>query len=80
MPFDVGSGILSFLSAQAGAKRVVALEASSMAEKISIVRQAMIVMSVNELITRPAGQFVESRQSQSFLQRPDTGREGLGRG
>lgn len=34
---QVGSGILSFMSAQAGAKHVVALEASSMAEKMAIV-------------------------------------------
>ena len=32
-----GSGILSFLSAQAGAKHVVALEASTMADKMAIV-------------------------------------------
>jgi len=32
-----GSGILSFISAQAGAKQVVALEASSMAEKMAAV-------------------------------------------
>jgi predicted rRNA methylase YqxC with S4 and FtsJ domains len=32
-----GSGILSFMAAQAGAKLVLALEASSMADKISLV-------------------------------------------
>jgi ribosomal protein L11 methylase PrmA len=32
-----GSGILSYLSAQAGARHIVALEASSMAEKIALV-------------------------------------------
>lgn len=32
-----GSGILSYMSAQAGANQVIALEASSMAEKIEIV-------------------------------------------
>lgn len=32
-----GSGILSYMAAQAGAKEVIALEASSMAEKIQIV-------------------------------------------
>ncbi|ORY22514.1 S-adenosyl-L-methionine-dependent methyltransferase [Naematelia encephala] len=36
-----GSGVLSFMAAQAGAKEVIALEASSMAEKISVlVKQA----------------------------------------
>ncbi|WVQ78781.1 hypothetical protein IAT38_000872 [Cryptococcus sp. DSM 104549] len=35
-----GSGILSFMSAQAGAKHVIALEASSMAEKVSIMIKA----------------------------------------
>lgn len=34
----LGSGILSYMSAQAGANQVIALEASSMAEKIEIVR------------------------------------------
>jgi histone-arginine methyltransferase CARM1 len=33
-----GSGILSFMSAQAGAKQVIALEASSMADKMAVVR------------------------------------------
>lgn len=33
-----GSGILSYMAAQAGAKEVVALEASSMADKMQIVR------------------------------------------
>jgi histone-arginine methyltransferase CARM1 len=37
MELITGNGILSFLSAQAGAKRVVALEASSMADKMAIV-------------------------------------------
>jgi predicted RNA methylase len=32
-----GSGILSFISAQAGAKQVIALEASSMADKMAVV-------------------------------------------
>ena len=32
-----GSGILSFISAQAGAKQVLALEASSMADKMAVV-------------------------------------------
>ncbi|WVQ93458.1 hypothetical protein IAU59_000532 [Kwoniella sp. CBS 9459] len=35
-----GSGILSYMSAQAGAKEVIALEASSMAEKIDILLKA----------------------------------------
>ncbi|WVW80173.1 hypothetical protein I302_102150 [Kwoniella bestiolae CBS 10118] len=35
-----GSGILSYMSAQAGAKEVIALEASSMAEKIEILIKA----------------------------------------
>nr|XP_031862897.1 uncharacterized protein CI109_001371 [Kwoniella shandongensis]KAA5529969.1 hypothetical protein CI109_001371 [Kwoniella shandongensis] len=35
-----GSGILSYMSAQAGAKHVVALEASSMADKMSILVKA----------------------------------------
>ncbi|WWC87917.1 uncharacterized protein L201_002817 [Kwoniella dendrophila CBS 6074] len=35
-----GSGILSYMSAQAGAKEVIALEASSMAEKIDILVKA----------------------------------------
>ncbi|KIY33270.1 histone-arginine methyltransferase CARM1 [Cryptococcus gattii E566] len=35
-----GSGILSFMSAQAGANQVIALEASSMAEKIEIMVKA----------------------------------------
>lgn len=34
-----GSGILSYMCAQAGAKSVIALEASSMADKIQIVRE-----------------------------------------
>jgi len=33
----VGSGILSYMAAQAGAKEVIALEASSMADKIQTV-------------------------------------------
>lgn len=33
----VGSGILSFMSAQAGATQVIALEASSIADKLAIV-------------------------------------------
>ncbi|RXK35882.1 histone-arginine methyltransferase CARM1 [Tremella mesenterica] len=35
-----GSGILSYISAQAGAKHVIALEASTMAEKISVIVNA----------------------------------------
>lgn len=35
-----GSGILSFMSAQAGATHVIALEASSMAEKIQLVSRS----------------------------------------
>lgn len=38
-----GSGILSYMSAQAGANQVIALEASSMAEKIEIVRRSLFV-------------------------------------
>ncbi|CAD6579793.1 MAG: hypothetical protein TREMPRED_002570 [Tremellales sp. Tagirdzhanova-0007] len=43
-----GSGILSFLAAQAGAKHVIALEASNIAEKISI-----IVNSANHGTSNP---------------------------
>lgn len=39
-----GSGILSYMSAEAGANQVIALEASSMAEKIEIV----CIVSKNE--------------------------------
>jgi len=38
-----GSGILSFISAQAGAKQVIALEASSMADKMAVVSLVAIV-------------------------------------
>ena len=37
VPLIPGSGILSFISAQAGAKQVIALEASSMADKMAVV-------------------------------------------
>lgn len=41
-----GSGILSFMSAQAGAKQVIALEASSMADKMAVVsRSRYLLMS-----------------------------------
>jgi hypothetical protein len=40
---EIGSGILSFMSAQAGASHVIALEASSMAEKVSLVGPAVLV-------------------------------------
>nr|ODN89259.1 histone-arginine methyltransferase CARM1 [Cryptococcus depauperatus CBS 7855] len=40
LDLGAGSGILSYLSAQAGASHVIALEASSMAEKIEIVLAA----------------------------------------
>lgn len=38
-----GSGILSFISAQAGAKQVVALEASSMADKMAMVGLSSLI-------------------------------------
>lgn len=41
----VGSGILSFMSVQAGAAQVIALEASSMAEKIKAVSCRSLVAS-----------------------------------
>ncbi|ODN76527.1 hypothetical protein L202_05194 [Cryptococcus amylolentus CBS 6039] len=40
LDLGAGSGILSYMSAQAGAKQVIALEASSMAEKIEIIIKA----------------------------------------
>lgn len=49
-----GSGILSFLSAQAGAKQVVALEASSMADKMAIVGDldipSVLIMLIRQLV------------------------------
>ena len=44
-----GSGILSFISAQAGAKQVIALEASSMADKMAVVSLLLHLMC-DELI------------------------------
>jgi predicted RNA methylase len=42
--FIPGSGILSFISAQAGAKQVIALEASSMADKMAMVSLIICLM------------------------------------
>lgn len=40
---SAGSGVLSYMAAQAGAKEVIALEASSMADKMQLVDTYRIV-------------------------------------
>lgn len=78
----IGSGILSYMSAQAGANQVIALEASSMAEKIEIVR---IVSKKKEkthnLITdllSTDGESCQQRKDKPSSQRPYTHCSGYG--
>lgn len=64
----LGSGILSYMSAQAGANQVIALEASSMAEKIEIVRIVFFLKKAKEknthnLITQTTDVFSTDGQS-----------------
>lgn len=65
----LGSGILSYMSAQAGANQVIALEASSMAEKIEIVRIVFFFFlkkknkSTHNLITQTTDVFSTDGQS-----------------
>jgi predicted RNA methylase len=60
-----GSGILSFMSAQAGAKQVIALEASSMADKMAVVRSCSTDMPAREGIKQESKEPTYEEQNQN---------------
>lgn len=72
-----GSGILSYMSAQAGAKHVVALEASSMAGKISTVGSRP-QSNQRRKLTHPGCQCCECGQGQPSPQGQGPGCAGHG--
>jgi hypothetical protein len=73
-----GSGILSFISAQAGAKQVIALEASSMADKMALVR--LISLIVYRRADEAACEGGKHKSKESAYEEQDTDRQGDGGG
>ena len=72
-----GSGILSFMSAQAGAKQVIALEASSMADKMAVVSRSFWLL-ISPYIAASEGIQQESKEPTHEEQ--DQDRQGNGGG
>jgi hypothetical protein len=70
-----GSGILSFMSAQAGAKQVIALEASSMADKMAVVRLLFGSLLPAHV---PAGEGIKQESKEPTYEKQDQDRQGNG--